>query len=447
MPRKTPSRPSRKAVRAAKHAALDVIMQEPEETVHFPVSFGRIAMNSAIWGAVVLAVLALAVLSSAVFLMRDEVGQLAAQLTAKDRELGILSSELQKVRDQMFGEREEVVEQGQRIVAVSTESGLMEEMPASLVERDAHPILAVAGQYIYQAKGDTIVRRELKTGTETQVLKSRAPIVDLLVSSNGEWLAYSVNAEEREVLGETVQAFVLPITARGDAVELGPWQGSDALSGVDMVALSDDGKTVVWRDQGGLGEGPCGHEHLHRVNVANGRETGLVETEGCAGVPDEESVFAGPGDGIGVVGPTPDGNTAVLFDRDNNRLIARNFTTGRDRVLHAFNADDATEMNAAISLDGTEVAVIVGDGIFAVPVAGGQWREIGTHSLDAAPGETIIAYVPGKFLLTLYPSLDGRYAYRNLETGTIASVDGPFVNVVGWSAEAATVVLLEDTRE
>lgn len=439
MPRKTPSRPSRKAVRAAKHAALDVIMQEPEETVQFPVAFGRIAMTSAIWGAIALGVLALAVLSSAVFLMRDEVGDLARQLTAKDRELGILSGELQKVRDQMFGERQEVVEQGIRIVGVDTETGLMAELPASLVERDDYPIIAVAGPYIYQAKDDVIVRRELKTGVELEVLKSREPIANMIVSDNGEWLAYSISTSPDDELRRDVRMFVLPLLGRGDPVELGPWQIGH-IGSIRPDGLSDDGKTLLTSEWLG-GDAGCNGYKYHRLNVANGRETGLLEVSGCSG-------SSGDPSGEIAIGSTPDTTKLIVVDYEKRRLLARDFATGRDRVLHAFAEDETGVIHATLSLDGTQVAVIMGDEVFAVPVAGGEWRSVGKVSLEADSSEYIgIVYFPERFLLTVLPGLAGRYAYRNLMTGTIASADGPFAGIVGWSDATKMLVLALDTRE
>lgn len=440
-----PTRAERKARTAERHEIVRSIMQEPDDVIHFPVAFGRIAMNAAVWGAIALGILALGVLSSAVFLMRDEIGGLGRQLQQKDTDLNILSSELQKVRDQMFGEQEEMSQQGMRIVTVSTENGLMEELPNPFVAGDDLPILAVAGQYLYQVKEDTVVRRELKTDTEVEILKSSNHIVDLIISNNGEWLAYGAVATETS--GVSMRAFVLPLAGRGDPVELGPWPVG-LYPGPDIVALSDDGKTIILETF--RQDGDSSFEFLRRVNVSNGNETGVVETEYRENSPEKSLV---------IIGPTPDGSHAIILEQELERygevgltlrplrLLARNFTTGRDRVLHTFGADDSTDIKAALSLDGSAVVVILDDEVFAVPVTGGEWQSLGKVSLDAQVDETAVAYVPGRFLLTLVPGLAGRYAYRNLETGTIASVDGPFVSVIGVSLGTNSILLLEDTRE
>lgn len=437
--RKKPTRAERKARKEERHEIVRSIMQEPDDVIHFPVAFGRIAMNAALWGAVALGVLALGVLSSAVFLMRDEIAGLGRQLQQKDADLNILSGELQKVRDQMFGEQ--IVEQQgtMTVKLVDAESGVARAVSGVTLKDTPYPLgpesRAVNGKYLYWTDEEGILRVNLEDGTSYRIV-TKPFISSIAVSKEGMWLAYaySQGLSDPESVGKTL-AVAMPLSGRGDPIELGVIGGCEIsemggfCTDSKILGFSTDGKDLLWTTF--MAEG-VGQWWLHRTRVVNGQTA--------------EPFLVSETPGFVFLGFSPDGSVAALLEESNGvRLVLIDTSTERRRVRYIFPEGASVTASASWSTDGSEIVLYSTEGLQAFPLKGTTAPAL--ISTPPFPEDVEVAYSPGKFVLTLTPSLAGQYSYRNLATDAISSGEGPFSEIIGWSTDLNAVVLLEDTRE
>ncbi|TAK05726.1 hypothetical protein EPO33_01100 [Patescibacteria group bacterium] len=456
--KRKPTRAERKARTQERHEIVRSIMQEPDDIVHFPVAFGRIAMNAAVWGAVALGVLALGVLSSAVFLMRDEIAGLGKQLEQKDADLGILSGELQKVRDQMFGEQEETARQGITVQLVDAETGLLTSLGNLILKDTPYPLgpesRAVNGTYLYWTDEEGILRVNLEDVTSVRLV-TKPFISSLAVSKDGTWLAYaySQGLSDPESVGAT-RAVAVPLSGRGDPIELGELAGEERPieSMMRVVGFSADNKEVLWTemygDSGGVGT------TLHRMRVANDQETAVVRYGTVGGV--------GPGEWEADFGLSPDGTAFAklvvqppeVLGNDVPSLVPLRIelvdaVSERERVRYTFPAQDRKPHRMVVewSLDGSELVLVFDNDVYTIPVVGSGGPALVGKVTVPQDSDVRVAYLSDRFLFSLSPSLAGEYAFQNLATDAIASVDGPFTGIAGWSADLNAVVLLADTRE
>lgn len=429
--RKKPTRAERKARKEERHEIVRSIMQEPDDVVFFPVAYGRIAMSAAVWGSVALGVLALGVLASAVFLMRDEITGLGKQLQQKDVDLVILSGELQKVRDQMFGEQ--VVEQQGKTTLrlVDAETGVARAMSGVTLKDTPYPLgpesRTVNGKFLYWTDEEGILRVNLEDGTTYRVV-TKPFISSLAVSKDGSWLAYaySQGLSDPESVGKT-QAVAMPLTGRGDPIELGVLMASADVPKIH--GFSDDGKELLWvtRDVGGQGE----EWTLHRKGVLNGQE----------GLPFK---FVGKDD-LSFIGFSPDGTIAVAQEfkvDDYGSLVFINTSGKRTRPYPSL-----IHYAALISwgLDGSTLIVEDTKDYKAVSLKGSApLMNLGGVIEKKSDGTEIIAD-PSKFLLVVRNGSD--YMFRNLSNDAIASMQGSFTDLAGYSTDLNAVVLLENIRE
>ncbi len=415
-------------------------MQEPDDVVHFPVAFGRIAMNAAVWGAVALGVLAVGVLSSTVFLMRSEIVGLGRQLQQKDVDLTILSGELQKVRDQMFGEAEHISEQGIGVRLVNAETGVASSLSGVRLRGTNYPLgpesRAVNGKYLYWTDAEGILRVNLEDGTAYRVV-TKPFISSVAVSKDGSWLAYaySQGLSDPRSVGST-QAVVMPLTGRGDPVELGVLAASEGIP--KIYGFSDDGKELLWvtlmRDvypDSGLKIPP--DDTLNRTRIANGQAGPAF-------------IIPGKDDFLNF---SPDGSVALLGEvhgtaTDNEVRYVLVDASGKRTIRYT-----VPHIGVGFygwSVDGSEMILGMNGKLYALPLQG---RSAPTEIVSfLSVDEPVISLVaPGKFVLQVVPGLAGRYMYWNLATEAIASGDGPFSSIMGWSSDLNAVVLLSDTRE
>ncbi len=355
---RTPARPRKKATRAEKYKALHALMTEPEDVVHFPVAFGRIAVNFSVGAAIVLGLLAVGVLSSTVFMMRDEVKQLSGQLTNKDRDLTALSAELQKVRDQMFGTAPQAAEQGIGIQLVNAETGSAKTLSGVTLAAAPYPLRpesrAVNGKYLYWTDVDGILRVNLQDGT-TFSLVSRRFVSSLAVSKDGTWLAYaySQGLSDSESVRKT-HAVVMPLMGRGDPIELGELAATVPGGIPTILGFSSDGKELLWTTMS-VGEGTRPAEWvLHHTRIVNGQAGASFSfTE----KPSE--VF---------LDFSPDGSVAVFFEGKGNeeggfeaqKLIFVN-AAGKRTVRYTFPAGSLVGLQTSWSFDGSSLILTVGD--------------------------------------------------------------------------------------
>ncbi len=433
--RKKSTRAEQKARKKERHEIVRSIMQEPDDVVFFPVAFGRIAMNAAVWGAVALGVLALGVLASAVFLMRDEIAGLGKQLQQKDTDLGLLSGELQKVRNQMFGEQ--IVEQQgtTALRLINAETGVASSLSGVKLKDTPYPLgsesRAVNGKFLYWTDEKGILRVNVEDGTSYRVV-TKPFISSLAVSKDGSWLAYaySQGLSDPESVGET-RAIAMPLTGRGDPIELG--QLASYPGDVPKIhGFSVDGKELLWTTKNFKGE--TEEYTLHRERISNGQEGPQFKFQ----------------ENLDFRGFSPDGTVAVALEFELDDYASRIlFIDSKGRRTLRYDSGFHYDAIMSWSPDGSTLIVNNrissenrGDDYMAFPLKG-EPKELATLS-----AERISEFLadPEKFLLVVQPEI-GRYMYRNLSTGAVASVDGAFTGIAGWSSDLNAIILLEDTRE
>lgn len=442
MTRKRPTRAEQKARKAERHEIVRSIMQEPDDVVFFPVALGRIAMSAAVWGSVALGVLALGVLASAVFLMRDEIAGLGKQLQQKDVDLVILSSELQKVRDQMFGEQ--IVEKQGKITLrlIDADTGVARAVSNVALKDTPYPLgpeesRVVNGKYLYWMDEEGILRVNLEDGTSYRIV-IKPFISSVAVSKDGSWLAYAYSEGLRDPgsVGLNERAVAMPLSGRGDPIELGELAGITPGNIPAVYGFSEDIKELLWSVFVGDAEG---RSTLHRIRIANGQVGGSFDLQSRPGT----------------IGFSPDGSIAALFEGSQNdaggfdvkRLVFVD-AAGKRTVRYNFPLGSLVSLQTAWSTDGSSLVVNVSDEYLAFPIKGtAAPTNLGKAGVSIFEAASEVAYLPERFLLVVQPGLAGTYAYRNLATDAISSGDGPFSDIAGWSSDLNAVVLLENTHE
>lgn len=441
--RKPPTRAERKARNIERHEIVRSIMQEPDDVVHFPVAFGRIAMSAATWGAVALGILALGVLASAVILMRQELADLATQIRQKDADLGILSGELQKVRDQMFGEAEQAAEQGIAVRLVNAETGVASTVPGALLQGTNYPLgpesRAVNGKYLYWTDEEGILRVNLEDGTSVRLVE-RQFISSLAVSKDGAWLAYAYGEglSDPESVGET-RAVAMPLSGRGDALELGVL---DAPAGSVPVlhGFTADGKELIWTTT--WGEGGAVWHTQHRLRVANGQETSVKDVEL------QDPALEGRGQTF--VGFSPDGNFFAVLEWTDPGDGAVQPTTlkitdiARPRFVaqYRFRTDQPVKSQSAVSWDENGAGVVFSDRQDVMRLTiDAKTETLGTGNCASSnvAGGSGCALLPDSWLMT------SPLTVRNLSTGSVAAEEvssDTLQEYVGWSDATASLVFL-----
>ncbi len=457
--RKKPTRAERKARKEERHEIVRSIMQEPDDVVFFPVAFGRIAMSAAVWGSVALGVLALGVLASAVFLMRDEIAGLGKQLQQKDVDLVILSGELQKVRDQMFGEQEQAVQQGIRVRLVNAETGVASAIPGVTLKDTPFPHRQgqgiVNGKYLYWKDEEGILRVNLEDGTTYRAV-TQSDVASVAVSSDGARLAYLTTKRIDEMGSTQTIAVVMQLSGRGDPVELtteSPLRKVAGEVGERLVGFSKDGSELLWTVT--FADSGTYVEELHRVRIANGIEAPVVNTRtgGWVGYEpgDEWDIFLGLSpDGTTYamvkVKPEEGGSTGLVIPL---RIVLKDAVTGRERDRYVFPTSGRTpaRMSGSWTLDGASIVLLRDDEVSTLPTMGSSGPVAVTRMAVETEESPVMIVRDGRFVFMLVPSLVGSYAFRNLSTDAVSSGDGPFSGILGWSSDLNAVVLLENTHE